>query len=139
MKYVDIYVIGSSDEDGNGAWAALLRYNRATKLIRGCAAGTNAIRMTMTAIAKGLEALKEPCNVTIYTQMNHISNTYELGWRRRRNLDLWADIDKAAENHTVAYHWYTAIKRVFKGNCSNWKEGMRADNGSENGGEKNTE
>lgn len=114
MKYIDIYVIGSSDTSKNGAWAALLRYNHVAKLIRGNEANTNAIRMTMKAIAKGLEALKEPCNVTVYTQMNHISNTYERGWKRKSNLDLWEEIDRAAEKHTVAYHWYTGIKRVFK-------------------------
>lgn len=114
MKYVDIYCIGVSDASHVGAWAALLRYKGKEKIIRGELEDTNAIRATMTAIIKGLECLKEPCNVTVYTQFDFIPKVFELGWRRRSNLDLWRRIDELDEIHSVNYKWYTKISVVFK-------------------------
>lgn len=114
MKYVDIYSIGVSDSSYNAAWAVLLRYKGRDKIIRGELTNTNAIRATMTAIIKGLESLKEPCNVTVYTQFDFIPNAFELGWRRRKNLDLWRRIDELGEIHSVNYKWYTKISTVFK-------------------------
>ena len=79
MKYVDIYCIGVSDSSHIGAWAALLRYKNKEKIIRGKIENTNEIRATMIAVIKGLECLKEPCNVTVYTQLTL--------FRKRSNWD----------------------------------------------------
>ena len=114
MKYVDIYCIGVSDASHIGAWAALLRYKNKEKIIRGEVENTNAIQATMIAVIKGLESLKEPCNVTVYTQVDFIPKAFELGWRRRSNLDLWRRIDELDERHSVKYKWYTKIATVFK-------------------------
>lgn len=113
MKYVDIYCIGVSDSSHIGAWAALLRYKGYEKIIRGKIENTNEIRATMIAVIKGLECLKEPCNVTVYTQLDFIPKAFELGWRRRSNLDLWHRIDELDEIHSVKYKWYTKIATVF--------------------------
>ena len=83
------------------------------KIIRGEIENTNEIRATMIAVIKGLECLKEPCNVTVYTQLDFIPKAFELGWRRRSNLDLWHRIDELDEIHSVKYKWYTKIATVF--------------------------
>ncbi len=115
MRYVDIYVFGGFIEDsGIGYWQTLLRYGKREKYISGRIAGWNSIRCTMVAIAEGLKALKEPCNVTVYTQCDFIPKTFEVGWKRKSNLDLWMVIDDSAAVHTVQYRWYQKIKSVFR-------------------------
>ena len=114
MRYVDIYVFGGFVEDsGTGYWQALLKYGKHEKYISGRIAGWNSIRCTMAAIAEGLKALKEPCNVTVYTQCDFIPKTFEIGWKRKSNLDLWMVIDDSSAVHTVQYKWFKGIRAVF--------------------------
>lgn len=115
MKYVDIYVYGGYFKDsGSGYWMALLRYGKHERLLKGDGRD-NTVRCTMTAIAEGLRALREPCNVTVYTQCEFIPKTFELGWKRKNNADLWMVIDDMSKSHTVCYKWYKDIRLVFKG------------------------
>lgn len=114
MKYVDIYVYGNYWEDmGCGQWLVLLRYGSHKRFINGKVNNSSVNRTTLTAICEGLRALKEPCNVTVYTQCDYIPKTFELGWKRKSNADLWALIDDLSVKHTVCYKWYKGIKAVF--------------------------
>lgn len=116
MKYVDMYVFGSYLRDRNiGIYRTLLRYNGHDKVISGTERSENSIRMTMIAIIEGLRALKEPCNVTVYSQADFFQKTQENGWKRKSNLDLWAVIDDKSAQHVVKYVWYTDIRSVFRG------------------------
>ena len=120
MKYVEIYVLGVYImETGVGKWYTILRYKGHDKLISGEVAGWNACRMTFVAIAEGLRTLKEPCNVTVYTQYNFISNAMQGVWKRKSNLDLYALLDDQGARHTVKYEFYKNIKPVFR---AKWKE-----------------
>lgn len=118
MKYVDIFVVGSANSC-RATWAVLLRYKGKDKLKSGRLEESNIIRATMTAIIEGLKSLKEPCNVTVYTELDFIPKTFELGWNRQKNRDLWELIDEYSAPHTVKYKWFGKIKNtVMKGGDS---------------------
>lgn len=115
MKYVDIYVYGNSI-GGSGMWLTLLKYGKRERLLKGFEKQNSTVnRLTLVAIIEGLRALKEPCNVTVYTAIDYIPKTFELGWKRKSNLDLWALIDDKSRPHTVRYSYYSGIKAVFSG------------------------
>ena len=68
MKNVEIYTDGAcSGNPGVGGWCAILIYNGIEKVISGYSKSTTNNRMELFAIIQGLAALKQPCNVTLYS------------------------------------------------------------------------
>ena len=73
--------------------------------------------MELTAPIKALEALKEPCNVVIYTDSAYVYNAFEQGWieiwqkhnwlnsRKKpvENQDLWQHLLKVMRIHNVKW------------------------------------
>ena len=88
MKHVDIYTAGAcSGNPGPGGWGAVLVYGeRELELSDGEAHTTNN-RMELTAAIRALEALREPCEVTLTTDSRYLCDGLEKkwaeGWRRR--------------------------------------------------------
>lgn len=56
-------------------------------------------RMEQLAVAVALESIKKASAITIYSDSAYVVNTYEKGWKRKVNLDLWERIDKAITRH----------------------------------------
>ena len=70
MKKVNIYTDGAcSGNPGPGGWAAILEFGPHRKEISGYMAGTTNNRMELFAAISGLGALKEPCEVTLYSDL----------------------------------------------------------------------
>lgn len=119
MKTVQIYTDGGCRPNpGPGAWAALLRYGAHERELAGYEPQTTNNRMELTAALKGLEALKNPCEVDLYTDSNYLKqgmSEWLAGWKRRGwrtadnkpvlNEDLWRALDAAAATHRVRWHW----------------------------------
>ena len=71
MKTVNIYTDGAcSGNPGPGGWAAILKYGEAVKELSGGELSTTNNRMELTAVIKGLEALKEDCKVILRRILN---------------------------------------------------------------------
>jgi ribonuclease HI len=118
-KVVEIYTDGAcSGNPGPGGWGAILRYKTTEKALSGFAPLTTNNRMEMTAVIQALEALKEPCNVKIYTDSQYLKDgitKWIKKWKRNgwltavkepvKNKDLWETLDEAARRHTVEWHW----------------------------------
>lgn len=96
----------------------LLRFNGNEKELSGGEKETTNNRMELTAAVKGLEALKEPCRVDLYTDSEYLKNGVtqwmrqwkKNGWRTAakkdvRNKDLWLEIDALIQRHDVHFHW----------------------------------
>ena len=65
MKTVTLYTDGAcSGNPGPGGWGAILEYEGHKKELSGGEANTTNNRMELTAVIRGLEALKESCAVT---------------------------------------------------------------------------
>jgi ribonuclease HI len=69
-------------------------------------------------VIKGLNALIEPCEVTLYTDSKYVVEgitKWVHGWKRNgwinsskqpvRNADLWHDLIEVAQRHEVAWEW----------------------------------
>ena len=68
MKTVTLYTDGAcSGNPGPGGWGAILSYNGARKELSGGEKSTTNNRMELTAVIRGLQALKEPCIVELTT------------------------------------------------------------------------
>ena len=75
--------------------------------------------MELTAAIRGLQALKEPCDVTLFSDSQYVVNGITKGWARRwkskgwiksdkrpaENIDLWEDLLNLCETHTVRFEW----------------------------------
>ena len=62
MKTVTLYTDGAcSGNPGPGGWGAILEYNGVEKELSGGEDSTTNNRMELTAVIRGLQALKEPC------------------------------------------------------------------------------
>jgi ribonuclease HI len=120
MKTVDLYTDGAcSGNPGPGGWGCILRYGKQEKELSGREEDTTNNRMEMTAVIEGLEALKEPCIVELYSDSKYIIDALEKGWaqkwraqgwmRNRKepalNPDLWERLLELCEKHGVRPHW----------------------------------
>ncbi len=119
MKNVTIYTDGAcSGNPGPGGWAAILRYGAGERELSGGEALTTNNRMELLAVIRALEALKEPCQVTLCTDSQYIANALnngwlrdwkKRGWKRRdgelKNAELWQALDGLLKTHMVAACW----------------------------------
>ena len=84
-KDVIIYTDGAcSGNPGPGGWGAVLFYGRQQKELSGGAKNTTNQRMELTAAVKALEALNQPCSVTLYSDSAYLVNAFKQHW-----LDNW--------------------------------------------------
>lgn len=119
MKHVDIYTDGAcSGNPGPGGWGAILIYLDTEKEMSGCEADTTNNRMELTGPIKALEALKQPCDVSIYTDSSYVYNAFTQGWIKNwqnngwltsakkpvENMDLWHELLKLTSIHNVTWH-----------------------------------
>ena len=120
MRTVTIYTDGAcSGNPGPGGWGAILSYKGAEKALSGGAAQTTNNRMELTAVIRGLSALKEPCAVELYSDSKYVIDALEKGWAwgwKKRgwiksdkkpalNPDLWEQLLTLVSQHQVTYHW----------------------------------
>ncbi len=59
----------------------------------------------IAAAALGLEALKEPCRVRLFTDSRYVIETMEGRYRRKTNHEWWKRLDEASARHKVEWNW----------------------------------
>ena len=121
LKKVTIYSDGGCrpTNPGPGGYGAVLLYGEHRKELSGGYRLTTNNRMELTAAIAGLEALKAPCDVILYTDSQYLVNAMDNGWAARwqannwrrsekekaKNPDLWERLLTAAERHKVKFIW----------------------------------
>lgn len=120
MKKVTIYTDGAClGNPGPGGYAAVLIYNAFRKELSAGLRRTTNNRMELMAAIAALELLKEPCEVTLYSDSRYLVENYTSGaarrwkargWMRDRktpalNTDLWERILELCSFHTVEMVW----------------------------------
>lgn len=120
MKKVEIYTDGAcSGNPGPGGYGTILKYGKQTKELSAGYIHTTNNRMELMAIIKGLEALKEPCKVTIYSDSRYIVDAINKGWLQSwikrnwirgknepvKNVDLWKKLAELMKKHKVQFFW----------------------------------
>jgi ribonuclease HI len=98
---------------GPGGWGVLLRANSGSEReISGGEPLTTNNRMELLAAIRGLEALKKPCRVQLFTDgiTRWIHNWQRNGWRTSdkkpvKNAELWQELIEASAPHRIEWHW----------------------------------
>ena len=118
-KQVIIHTDGAcKGNPGPGGWGALLQYGGNTRRLKGGEAATTNNRMELTAAIEALDALKQPCEVTLYTDSVYVMqgltqwlpNWKKRNWRTAgggavKNQELWQRLDAAAARHRIDWRW----------------------------------
>lgn len=120
MKQVDIYTDGAcKGNPGAGGYAAILVYKGIEKEVSGGDKLTTNNRMELTAAIKGLEMLKEPCGVNLYSDSKYLVDAITKGWAKSwkakgwkkadgkpaLNVDLWEKLLLLLDKHEVNFVW----------------------------------
>lgn len=119
-KHIDLYTDGAcSGNPGPGGYGTILVYQGKEKELSGGEASTTNNRMELTAVIVGLRALREPCEVTLYSDSKYVIDALNLGWAKSwrargwvksdkkpaLNADLWEELLQLVERHTVTTVW----------------------------------
>ncbi len=95
MKKVDVFTDGACQGNpGPGGWGAILRYNGVEKELSGGDPETTNNRMELMAVISALEALKEPCEVTLCSDSQYVCNAISKGWARSWKKNGWRRSNK---------------------------------------------
>lgn len=119
MKQIEIFTDGAcKGNPGPGGWGALLRRGATEKEMSGGEAETTNNRMEMTAAIRALQALKQPCEVALFTDSTYLIDGITKwldGWIKRgwktaakkpvKNADLWQELMAACEPHQIRWQW----------------------------------
>ena len=119
MKQVTIYTDGAcSGNPGAGGYCAILSYKGQQKTVSGYEANTTNNRMELLAIIEGLKALKEQCEVHLYSDSSYCVNAFTQGWLKSwelkgwrtsdnkdvKNVELWQELLKLTNYHKVVFN-----------------------------------
>ena len=114
MKKIDIFTDGSClGNPGAGGWCAILRYKGHEKILKGGEKQTTNNRMELLAVIKALEALKEPCEIDLYSDSTYVLkglNEWLEGWIKKdfkkvKNVDLWKKYLDVSKKHKININW----------------------------------
>lgn len=109
LKQVTIFCDGSSlgngQESSRAASVALLGYKGIWRAVGEYLGRATNQQAEIVAAAVGLEALREPCDVKLFTDSRYVVETMSGRFRRKTNLPWWERLDRAASRHTVHWEW----------------------------------
>ena len=112
---------GCSGNPGPGGWGFVLRHLATGKEMENSGAEpmTTNNRMELTAVIRGLEALKRPCSVELFTDSVYVGKGLsewvpkwkKNNWQRKergkfkpvKNVELWQRLDELASIHHLKY------------------------------------
>jgi ribonuclease HI len=118
MKTVNLTIAGSCTGDpGRGGWAFILRMGEHSRERTGGSPQTTKGQMELNAVIEGLKALRESCQVYLFSDNQHLLDGIEYRreeWRRtlftrvHKRLphplpdgDLWRELDPLADKHQI--------------------------------------
>ena len=103
---IDIFTDGAcSGNPGRGGWGAVILQNGHMQELSGRERRTTNNRMEMTAVIEGLAAVPPRSQVTVYSDSQYVVNTMTKNWKRNKNQDLWAKLDREATARQVTWKW----------------------------------
>ena len=119
MKTVIIYTDGACrGNPGPGGWGVLLKYGTISKELYGGDASTTNNKMELTAAIKALKEIKEPSEITLYTDSKYVLQGIEEwihNWKKRewkgankkpvKNIELLTELDELRDKHNIKWKW----------------------------------
>jgi len=134
LPHIEIYTDGGCDPNpGPGGYGVVLLHPRKRAEASGGFRLTTNNRMEIFAAIAGLEMLKQPCKVTLFSDSQYLVKAMTEGWvaawkrkgwwrsktERRENSDLWQRLDALCQMHQAEFRW-------LKGHAGN-RENERCD------------
>lgn len=119
-KFIELYTDGACrGNPGKGGYGVILKYGDIEKELSAGYECTTNNRMELLAAITGLEALKVPCRVDLYTDSKYLADSIEKGWvygwqkkgwkkadgKPALNVDLWQRMLRLLETHQVKIKW----------------------------------
>lgn len=121
LEYVKLFTDGAcKGNPGPGGWAFILQHPASGKAHEGSGgeAHTTNNRMELMGVIRGLEMLKLPLTVDLYSDSQYVLKglrDWMAGWKRSgwrtadrqpvKNQDLWVALDELKAKHTLRFHW----------------------------------
>ena len=109
MKEVTIVCDGSSLGNGRGvtraAAVAVLGFKGYWRAVGEYLGNATNQQAEIAAAALGLENLKEPCRVKIFSDSRYVVETMTGNFRKKTNHEWWAKLDRAASKHEIEWQW----------------------------------
>ncbi|ASM37856.1 MAG: ribonuclease HI [Campylobacter sputorum] len=114
MKIVKLFSDGSClGNPGVGGWAYILEYNEYQKKDSGASEKTTNNQMELTAAIMGIKALKEPCEIKLFTDSSYVANainSWLKNWIKKdfkkvQNVELWKEYIKVSSIHNIKAFW----------------------------------
>lgn len=119
MEKVILYTDGAcSGNPGPGGWGAILMYKENKKELSGGKKDTTNNVMEITAVLEGLKALKNDCEVEVYSDSAYVVNAFNAkwidnwkknGWKNSqkeevKNKELWQELDTLVQKYKVKFN-----------------------------------
>ena len=113
MKEIIIYTDGGCiGNPGPGGYGVVLLYGKHRKELTDGFKETTNNRMELLACIKGLEALKERCSVTLYSDSKYVVDGISKGWARRWQKYNWIRVKKTGAKAINPDLWQRLIEQV---------------------------
>ena len=104
---------------GPGGYGVILKHKDQLKELSGGYRCTTNNRMELMAVIKGLEELKKPCLINLYSDSQYIVKAVTLDWAKNwqknnwllpskkpaKNIDLWQKVLSLAQKHQINWFW----------------------------------
>src|SRR5512141_2554573 len=118
--HVEVYTDGGCEPNpGPGGYGVVLLHPKKRAEASGGFRLTTNNRMEIFAAIAGLEMLKQPCKVTLYSDSQYLVDAITKGWaakwkknswwlnnkERAKNIDLWEKLLALCETHQVEVRW----------------------------------
>ena len=118
MHKVKLYTDGAcSGNPGNGGWGAILLCDSKKLELNGGIPDTTNNRAELLAVINGLSCLRQPCEITVYSDSAYVVNAFNQnwiqdwqnkGWRTNgkkavQNVDLWKQLLEVIKPHKVSF------------------------------------
>ncbi len=121
LEYMRLFTDGAcKGNPGPGGWAYILKHPASGKALEGSGgeAATTNNRMELLAVIRGLEMLRLPLTVDLFSDSQYVLKGLRewmprwkrKGWRTAeggevKNQDLWVALDGLVARHRVNVHW----------------------------------
>jgi ribonuclease HI len=119
MKKVELHTDGSAlGNPGKGGWGFILVFGKHEKEDSGGVKHATNNQMELMAVIKGLEAIKEPCEIDLFSDSKYVLDGLEKwihNWKVKNwktaakkdvaNKELWIELDELRDKHTIHFNW----------------------------------
>lgn len=109
MKEVIIVCDGSSLGNGRGspraAAVAILGYRGYWRGFGEFLGEATNQQAEIAAASLGLENLREPCKVRLFTDSRYVVETMKGNFRKKANIEWWQRLSAAAGRHDITWEW----------------------------------